>query len=107
MCLRACVFVLRAFVECRNLGGGGSRKILNRDTETHLQFSVLFLFFYINNMVITISQPELYQGASHKTRMHQHTDGKTFVNIIMGQCFLDISTPVTSEFLHRHPLMAL
>lgn len=45
-------------------------------------------------MVITISQPELYQGASHKTRMHQHTDGKTFVNIIMGQCFLDISTPL-------------
>lgn len=54
-----------------------------------------------------MSQLELYQGDSHKTRMHQHIDGKTSVNIIMGQCVLDISTPVTSGFLHRHRLMAL
>lgn len=41
--------------------------IMNRDTETHLKFSVLFNFLYLINMVITISEDFcLYQGASRK-----------------------------------------
>lgn len=42
---------------------------MNRDTATHLWFSVLFNFLYLINMVITINEDlRLYQGASCKEK---------------------------------------
>lgn len=67
---------------------------MNRDTATHLQFSVLFNFYILLIWLLLLMRTSVYIRVLLVKRTRRRTDGKTFVNIIIRQysSFLDIST---------------
>lgn len=78
--------------------------VMNKDTETHLQFSVLFNFYILLIWLLLSVRTSVYIRVLLIKRMRRHTDGKTIVNIIIRQCLR------FSGYFHAlcclHPLIA-
>lgn len=58
---------------------------MNRDTATHLQFSVLFNFYILLIWLLLSMRTSVYIRVLLVKRTRRRTDGKTFVNIIIRQ----------------------
>ena len=81
------------FAACTRFSAGSERiyselsyHIMNRNTATHLQFSVLFNFYILLIWLLLLMRTSVYIRVLLVKRTRRRTDGKTFVNIIMRQC---------------------
>lgn len=80
------------FAACTRFSAGSegiywelSHHIINRDTATHLQFSVLFNFYILLIWLLLLMKTSVYIRVLLVKRTRRRTDGKTFVNIIVRQ----------------------